>query len=180
MIFEPMVREGYEWINCANDADYEVFAAFDGSPRAEHWRPVLVRRVRADEHHEFKPSDFPWLGTDALVMRKKAVDALRGMLETSGEVLPLATEDGTELFVLNITRVLDAVDEQHSQILRFPGSDRIMRIKSIVFREPIVRGVDIFRLPHRASSTYVSDRFVEAVQAAGLKGLLFNRVWTPN
>jgi hypothetical protein len=32
--FEPLVRDGYEWVNCVNQADYEVFAGFDGSPRA--------------------------------------------------------------------------------------------------------------------------------------------------
>src|SRR5262245_15068777 len=31
--FEPMVREGYEWINCVNQADYEVFVGFDGASR---------------------------------------------------------------------------------------------------------------------------------------------------
>lgn len=179
MIYEPLVAEGYEWVNCCDDADYEIFWSFDGSPRTPGWRPVKVRRVRADERQAFNPSDFPWLGAHALVMRRKPVEALHEILKASGEILPLATDDGTELFVLNVTRVLDAIDEQRSEILRFPGSGRIMRIKSVAFLAPIVRGADIFRLPHRASSTYVSDRFVKAVQDAGLEGLEFKQVWAP-
>jgi hypothetical protein len=179
MIYEPLVAEGYEWINCCDDADYEVFWSFDGSPRAPGWKPVKVRRVRADDRQAFNPSDFPWLGAHALIMRRKPVEALRKMLASGGEVLPLATDDGTDLSVLNVTRVLDAIDEQRSDILRFPGSGRIMRIQSIAFLEPIVRGVDIFRLPHRASPTYVSERFVKAVQDAGLRGLEFNQVDAP-
>lgn len=175
--FEPMVRKGYEWINCVNQADYEVFAGFDGSSRRANWKTVLVRRVRADEHHDFKPSDFSWLGSDALVMRRTAVDALRDILDAHGKVLPLATDDGVELFVFN-ARVVDALDEGHSSLMKFPGTNRIMRIKKVAFVTSTVQSVDIFRLPHRASSAYVSDRFVKRVKAAGLHGLEFNKVWS--
>lgn len=176
-ILEPMVHEGYEWINCVKPADYEVFAGFDGSSRGATWRPIPVRRVRADEHHEVKPSDFPWLGSDALVMRRSAVDALRDILDANGELLPLSTDDGVELFVLN-ARVLDALDEPNSSLMKFPGTNRIMRIKKVAFVTSVVKGADMFRLPLRASSTYVSERFVERVNAAGLCGLVFSKVWS--
>lgn len=175
--FEPMVREGSEWINCVNQADYEVFVGFDGASRGATWKPILVRRVRADEHHAFEPSDFPWLGSDALVMRRSAVDALRDILEANGEVLPLSTDDGVELSVLN-ARVVDALDEANSSLMKFPGTNRIMRIKKAAFVASKLEGIDLFRLPHRASSTYVSERFVERVKAAGLRGLVFNEVWS--
>jgi hypothetical protein len=177
-ISEPMVTEGYEWINCVNQEDYEVFAAFDGSPRSTHWKPILVRRVRADARHAFKASDFPWLGSHALVMRRTAVDTLRDVLEAHGEILPLATEDDVELFVLN-ARVVDALDEARSSLMKFPGTNRIMRIKKVAFVDSRIRDLDMFRLPHRASSTYVSDRFVQRVKSAGLRGLKFNKVWSP-
>lgn len=176
-IYEPMVRERYEWLNCVNQGDYELFASFDGSTRGASWKPVLVRRVRADEHHDFKASDFPWLGSDVLVMRRSAVDALRDLLDANGEVLPLATEDGVELFAFN-ARVIDALDEDRSSLTKFPGTNRIMQITKAAFVPAAVRGVDIFRLPHRASSTYVSDRFVERVKMAGLHGLEFKKVWS--
>jgi hypothetical protein len=175
--FEPMVREGYEWVNCVNQADYEVFARLEGSPQGNAWKPVPVRRVRADEQHDFRPSDFPWLGSDALVMRRKAVEALRDLLDSNGEVLALSTDDGVELFVLN-AQVIDALDEPNSSLLKFPGTNRIMRIRKCAFVVRAVEGVDIFRLPHRASSTYVSGRFVERVLEAGLKGLEFKKVWS--
>jgi hypothetical protein len=175
--FEPMVDEGYEWVNCVNPIDYEVFTAFDGIPRGGAWKPIPVRRVRADEHHAFRPSDFPWLGSDALVMRASAVDVLRDILDSNSEVLPLSTDDGIELVVLN-ARVIDALDEIHSLVTRFPGTNRIMRIKKLAFVSSAIDGVDLFRLPHRASSTYVSSRFVERVRGAGLRGLVLNKVWS--
>lgn len=175
-IYEPLVADGYEWINCCNDEDYEVFLDFNGSRRAEQWRAVDVRRVRADSAQEFRPSDFPWLGAHALVMRARAVEVLHDMLNAYGEILPLCTGDGVELWVFNAS-VVCALDESRSEIVRFPDGSRIMRIRKVSFVESAVRDVDIFRLPHRASSTYVSQGFVDRCLASGLVGLEFKKVW---
>jgi hypothetical protein len=176
-IYEPLVAEGYEWVNAIQDGDYEVFRQLDGKPRAATWKPIAVRRVRADERQAFNPSDFPWLGSEALVMRRLAVDLLRDLLDANGEVLPLTTDDGAELFVLN-ARVIDALDEPSSSLMKFPGTNRIMRVKKVAFIASAIEGADLFRLPHRASSTYVSERFIERVKATGLRGLSFNKVWS--
>lgn len=177
VIYEPLVAEGFEWVNAVQDVDYEVFLQFDGKARASTWRSISVRRVRADEHQAFNPSDFPWLGSHALTMRRSAVEALRDLLDANGEVLPLATEDGIELFVLN-ARVVDALDEATASLTMFPGTNRIMRVKKVAFLASKIEGLDLFRLPHRGSSTYVSERFVDRVKAAGLRGLVFNKVWS--
>ena len=176
-IYELLGEEGYEVINACDDADYDLFLSLDGAPRAADWRPVKVRRVRADNRQACNPSDFPWLGSNAIVMRKNAVDALHDILEKNGEVLPLQTDDGVELSVLN-AQVVDALDEDSSDIMRFPSTNRIMLVKKPVFFENVIRGLDLFRLPHRASSTYVSDSFVNRVKEAGLRGLTFNKVWS--
>lgn len=177
VVYEPLVAEGYEWVNTAREADYEAFLQFDGRPLAATWKPIGVRRVRADERQEFKPSDFPWLGSDALIMRRSAVDALHEILEANGEVLPLSTNDGVDLFVLN-AHVVDALDEANSSLMKFPGTNRIMRIRKVAFVASKVEGIDVFRLPHRASPTYMSERFVERVKGAGLRGLVFKEVWS--
>ena len=176
-IYAPQGAEDFECVNTVDDQDYEVFLQFDGKSRASTWRPIAVRRVRADERQACNPSDFPWLGSHALIMRRSAVDALRDILDSSVEVLPLSTDDGVELFVLN-ARVIDALDEANSSLMKFPGTSRIMRTKKVAFVASAIKGVDLFRLPHRASSTYVSERFVERVKAAGLRGLVFNKVWS--
>lgn len=176
-VYEPLVADGYEWTNCVVTDDYELFSGFDGTPRKKIWRPVLVRRVRADDRQDMKESDFPWLGSWALVMRRTAVDALRTMLKENGEILPLETDDGIELFVLN-AHVVDALDEERSEIMRIPGASKIMLVKKPVFRFDSIRELSLFRLPHRASSTYVSDEFVSRVKEAGLKGLTFKKVWS--
>ena len=177
MIYEPLVQNGYEWINTLDEADYEIFLSFDGAPRGANWKPVRVRRVRADVHQEFRESDFPWLGSHALVLRQTAVKALVHIIEPCAEVLPLKSDDGTELFAINVLRVVNALDEERSSVIRFPSSNRIMRVTRPCFKEHVIRGLDMFRLPFRASPTYVSQGFVNAVSKAKLVGLDFRRVW---
>lgn len=176
-VYVPSCAENFEWVNLDSDEDYEVLLGLDGRSRAATWKPVAARRVRADERKGFIPSDFPWLSGHALVMRRSAVEALRDVLEANGELLPLSTDDGVELFVLN-SQVIDALDEANSVLWRFPGSNRIMDIKRPAFVASKIERVDLFRVPHRAMPTYVSERFVERVKAAGLRGLVFNEVWS--
>ena len=156
-IYQPLVSEGYEWVNASCDADYEVVRQLDGTSRVSTWKPIRVRRVNKDEGQAFKPSDFPWLGSHALVMRGSAVSALRDLLETHGELLPLVTSDGVELFVYNV-KTVDALDEANSSLEKFPGTERIMLIKKVAFVASAIRGVEIFRIPHRATPTNLRCR----------------------
>lgn len=66
----------------------------------------------------------------------------------------------------------------NSSIEKLPGTDRIMLIKKVAFVAAAIRGVEIFRLPHRATPTYVSDRFVERYTSAHLHGLDINPIWS--
>jgi hypothetical protein len=176
-IYSPLIAADHEWVNSCNGSDVHVFAEFDGQPRIDNWHAIKVKRVRADTRHGFKYSDFPWLGGDVLVMRRPAVEALKDMLEAHGEILPLATEDAVELFAFNCP-MIDALDEALSSIIRFPVSNRIMFVQKPVFIQSVIEKVDLFRPRYRASPTYVSERFVDRVKSAGLKGLDFTEVWT--
>ena len=112
-------------------------------------------------------------------MRTRAVVALRDMLEESGEILPLATDDGVQLFLLNVTRVLDALDEERSIIECFPDSDRIMFLKAAAFHEDKVRGVPLFKLPHYGSQIFAGESFRQRVLESDLEGLAFDLAWSP-
>jgi hypothetical protein len=111
--------DGFEWINTIDGSDYEVFYSFDGSLLASSWKPVAVKRVRMDEQSEFKASDFPWLGGHIIIMRGRARLALNDFWMNNGELLPLSTTDGVKLCVLNVTKVLNVLDEEKSEIIKF-------------------------------------------------------------
>jgi len=174
--YESIVTDGYEWLNFVNGEDYEVITSFDGTKKSDDWKPLLVRIVRADNFQEKKRSDFPWLASDALVFRASALNALSDLLSANGELLPLDLEGGGRLEVLN-AQVIDAIDLDLSDCIMFPGTKKIMAMRKPAFDAKKLLGIDVFRLPYRASSTYVSSQFVEIALGAGLVGLDFKRVW---
>ena len=177
-IYEAVVAETYEWVAPTNDAHWKLFRNFDGSTRAKDWQPIHVERIlRDDEGKMYQRSDFPWLMDSPLVMRAMAVEALRDILQRHGEILPLSTDDGVELYAFNVHAAVDALDEARSDVWRFPNG-RIGDIKKPAFFEAQIRDLEIFRLPIRGSSTYVTDTFVNRVHEAGLVGLDFPLVWS--
>lgn len=179
-VYEPITSECFEFINCSRDADYEIFVGLDGSPQRNRWNTVKVTRIREDEGEDLARSDFPcWPGSSVLVFGSRAVGILGDMLDAQGELLPLTPNDSSELFVFN-AQSIDALDEEQCNLWRIPGSERIGRIEKLALKEDDLRGVDIFRLPHRGSATYVSQRFVDQVGEAGLVGLDFPLVWSPD
>jgi hypothetical protein len=131
-----------------------------------------------NEGDEDRPaSDFPW--TSFPTFSKRAVEALRDLLEPNGEILPLICEFG-DYYAFNTTTVVDALDEEHSELKRFKDGG-IMRILRYEFYPEKLQGLSIFKLSQLPGGDYVTDTFVQRVQEAGLVGFDFSeaqRVWS--
>jgi len=176
-IYTPLGRGDYELCFPVDKADFERIAVLiNGAAQRAGWKPIQMRIIREDEGESLAPSDSPWLGSWALIFRSSVLNALGPVLERYGELLPLSCPDA-DLWIYNPTVVIDALDEESSDLDRF-SDGRIMMIHRHVFRPDVVAGNEIFKLPAlRASETFVSHRFVDRWRAAGLKGLAFERVW---
>jgi hypothetical protein len=110
-----------------------------------------------------------------LIFRQEAIRALGPLLTSNGELLPLRCSDA-ELSIFNPTRVLDALDEERSEVRRVAGP--IIAIKRHAFKTEVIEGVDVFKITSmRASPIFVSGSFVRAWRAAGLRQLNFRLVW---
>jgi hypothetical protein len=105
------------------------------------------------------------------------VDALQDILDAHGELLPVETDDGVEIVVFNTRFYIDALDMERSEIDRIEGTEAVT-IRKYVFIEPMIRGIDIFRMPFGWRQNYFSDRFVARVKAAKLKGTEFIKLWS--
>ncbi|MBK9259272.1 MAG: hypothetical protein IPM54_05490 [Polyangiaceae bacterium] len=177
-IYHALRPDGYEIVNTVGGyEDGDALRALGGSSRKHDWKPILVERVRGTRRRGFKPSDLTCSPT-AFVLRRSAVDALQDIIDAHGEVLPLATSDGVELFVFNPRFVIDAFDRERSIFEQVPETN-ILWIRKYVFIETAIRGIDIFRMPiPGAHSLFFSDRFVERVKAAKLKGTDFIKLWS--
>ncbi len=177
-IYVPQAAEGFEFCHPERQEDFETLhVTLDGTPRQATWRSPPMRLIREDEGRSLAKSDSPWLGSHALLFRRQALGELEALLLSYGELLPVACSE-PDLVFFNVTRVLDALNEQASSILRL-SSGRMMLVTRHAFHPEIVSGVDIFKIPSlRVSPTFVSKRFVERVNAVGLRGLVFNKVWS--
>jgi hypothetical protein len=176
IVFQTDHVTGYEYINCVTYDDIRILADFDGSSRKEGWKPPRVVRDRATKRSSCKPADLPF-GSGGFYMRRSGLDALRDVLEKHGEILPLATDDGVELWVHNVMVVIDALDKERSILEPIEGTD-IVKLRDPVFIESSIGDAEIFMLATKPHRVYYTDRFVKRVKAAKLKGTDFFKRWS--
>jgi hypothetical protein len=178
-VYLALQATGYEFCRPSRQDDFEtVNVQINGASRGATWKPIPVHIVHEDRGRSLKPSDAPWLESHALVFRPKASRALETLLLEHGELLPLACDEAP-LAILNVTRVVDALDEQASDITRF-SSGRVMMVNRHVFHADAIGNAAMFKIPNlRVSPTFVTQRFIDAWGSAGLEGLQFKPLCQP-
>jgi hypothetical protein len=170
-------REGFRWLTLASEPDMGLLSVIRGLPAATEWSTPAVATLEMGFDGESLPiSDCP-VFTTAAAFSRAAVDALLDLLVENGEILPLECDEG-DFFVFNVTRELDALDEGASELRRFGrnGRGRVKQIVRHVFI-PERLTASIFRIPQKPLRVYVTQRFVDRVEAAGLTGFRFSPVW---
>ena len=178
-VFEVYPIEGVELVCPIKPYDYENFV-FDGSPRKVIWKPTRVEIVREDLGRKFVPGDLPSSSVGDLVVSRKAKDMIGAFLEQYGELLPLVCDD-REFWTLNVTCMIDALDETKSVLHRSKQDGSILIISKYAFHPEALKTATIFRLPQYArGSFYVTTPFVELIKSSGLTGLTFKQIWAPD
>jgi hypothetical protein len=172
-------RGGFRWLTLAGPPDLGLLFVVQGLPAAEHWTAPTVATLELDFADEGLPlslPDFPVFTTPA-VFSRRGVDSLLDLLVESGEILPLQCDEG-EFFVFNVTRMLDALDEGASELKRFGrrGGGKVKQIVRHAFLPERVTA-SVFRIPQKPLRVYVTQRFVDRVEEAGLTGFRFDHVW---
>jgi hypothetical protein len=123
-VYVPLSLDEFELCQPVRQVDFETInLQINGEPRHETWRPIAMQLIHEDEGKNLLPSDSPWFGSDALIFRLAAIDALGAELRKYGELLPVACTEA-ELLIFNPTRVVDALGEKASSLVRF-SSGRI-------------------------------------------------------
>jgi hypothetical protein len=181
-IFQITAPEGFDWVLPLNEQDFDALR-FDGRSRQDSWTPVKMRRLTTDERgRTLAESDFPSCsGGDMLLLRQRAVDALGELLRACGELLPLECTGGAPLWTLNVTTLLDALDEDRSKLLRMPDSGEILRVKVPFFRSEGVAQAQLFKLARMPRGLiYVTEPVAQRIKSLPLRGIDFKQVWAPN
>jgi len=168
-------RTRYSNFALLNSDDEVIYRAFDGTPLARNWRALPIGSAEEDSADaEF--ADYALLGVIP-VFSLRAMEELLDLLKPNGELLPLRYPDG-EYFAYNVTRVVDALDEHASTVLRFT-SGGIMTIQRYVFDPMRLGTAPIFKLRQLPKAfVYVTDEFVRRVEDSGLTGFHFRALWS--
>ncbi|MDX2271901.1 MAG: hypothetical protein NW237_08110 [Cyanobacteriota bacterium] len=148
-----------------------------GNPVLEIWEPVQVRLATDLDKPPLPISDFPGLG-GMPAFTGKAIESLDEMLRMNGELLPLESDDGV-FYLYNTTTIVDALDEEKSDLLRNKNG-QIRHIRKHHFIPQKVIELMIFKTVQAPRTSYpcVTDRFVNAVEQAQLTGFVFRKLWS--
>jgi hypothetical protein len=159
-----------------DDADVTIYERFNGQPMASDGQPVAITAADEDDETALL-ADHALLGI-VPVFTVRAVEVLLDFLRPNGELLPLRY-GRAEYMAYNVTRVVDALDESRSKLMRFRDSGRVQLIQEYVFWPERVAGLSIFKIPQLIKAfVFVTDPFVERVKGARLTGFDFRKVWT--
>jgi len=124
-----------------------------------------------------KPADMPWHGAGTMVLKEKARQVLEPVLGEDAELLSAYDAEGEPLWFVHAWRIVDALDEEASDVQRFQSSGRIMNVRRWSLRAAAVGDLKCFRVPQQRSKMLVTDRVATAVSSAGLHGTKFLPIW---
>jgi hypothetical protein len=113
--------------------------------------------------------DLPWLvGAESVaVVNERAIQSLDHLLGENVQILPLRHENA-KYYIINVLEVIDCLDEKLSVVRHYGPACRFIKP---VFKEQLVKGKHIFKLPQSASAIFVSDLFRQETESHSLKGL---------
>lgn len=189
-IFEPLkeCRSDGSYPHCrltfASDADRRRFDGgrpFRGSPVEGHLAlPYAMQRCNDYPQEIGLPvGDRLGIGLnmDPMALSRRALDVLLPHIGPAVQLIPLTFDEG-EYAMVNIVNVIDALDEAHSGIERFPSSGRVSRIKRYSFHPDVVRNEWIFKIRQAQAEAFVTEQFVDLVRSSGLTGFEFRTLWS--
>ena len=122
--------------------------------------------------------DYPCLELTTPAFSPRAVQALRPMLEESGELLELRHRNGP-YFALNVTMQSNALNVKQSDVRWFSDAVHLRAndIRRFEFYKSRLRGLSVFSLKQTPRFVLVTEEFKQRVEAARLNSFQFTKVW---
>ena len=166
------IYDKYECIVLNNpETDYSILYRFNGKP-IDNWTNI---EVVIEGKKKLKKGDFLDLSTHIPVFNKNAISCMREILSPYGQILPLNCRGG-DFFAYNVTTVIDGLNEEKSEIIRFP-SGKIMNITKYIVNRDKLSGQCIFKIKQaELMDVFVTQDFVEIVKKYKLSGFDFHPI----
>lgn len=154
------------------DIEEELDIRFFGSSLLSNWNTPTIEAY----YKKRKIADVSDFSSGAPLFNEKAVSMLEEFLKAKAELLP-AYYEGNKYYVVNVINVIDALDYEKSEFVRF-DTGAIMYCTKYFFKSEIVENQHIFKIPLcNYIDIFVSDEFKKQVEEFKLKGFIFVEVW---
>jgi hypothetical protein len=151
------------------DESTRFFDSISGK-KLESWGNVYVKTLK-----ENKECDMYEFSNGYPIVSQRTVGVLKEYLEGRVQILPVIYNRNNNLFVLNVTNIIDCLNHEKSEIRRL-RSGKVGSIDSYSFNLP--SDPIIFKIPETPfSAVFVDDKFKSVVEEAGLIGFKFIEVW---
>ena len=147
---------------------------FDGRSKIDSWKTMKAERIQSTKSRPLPNATHFYVLIPAF--DKKALEALRDLMEGAVEILPIEFE-GTLWHGIYVTKVLDAIDHEKA-IAKILSTGRILRFEKYAFMAETVQGNHIFKIADTPLfCEFVTEEFKNLVEGASLVGFDFQLVW---
>lgn len=142
---------------------------FDGMPVKERNFDRIYPSKYKDEID--KPiGDVFSVEVSSFILNEKSYKILYPYIKNEVQIFKIKSENDN-LYVVNITNIIDCLDYDKSEIKRFPSSGRVMRVIKYVFKIEKLKNTTIFKLPECPKGiSYVTEEFKKVVEENNIKG----------
>lgn len=146
---------------------------FSDARLADQWKVPVAHGFDDNPGAE---GDFPSLSnfSEIPVVSQRAWECLRPLIGACCEALPIRHPTARPYALIHVMATIDCLDFDTSELTRNRTTGRVNRISRYAFRENLLSGVHIFKLPLASGAELiVDDEFRRIVEANELSGLLF-------
>ncbi|AYE33979.1 imm11 family protein [Clostridium septicum] len=169
------VYEHITLVNGSNEDWIKFGDMFQGKQLREEWQPLKLKLIQ--HGGTLKKGDMPYLSPGVPVFSDKAIHVLKSQFSSCVEVLDTDCDIG-DYKIINVIKVINCLDYEKSEILRYRDSDRIKAISKYVFKLDLIEKLNIFKIVEQPrGKVFVSDEFRNKVIQSGLEGFKFIEVW---
>lgn len=173
-VFKLIKHPKVKLLAAVEEESHPINSSFEGGSKLEGWTKIEVETLYKRVY-----SDFPHyvIGQPVVSERIKLMMEKDHILLNKVEFLPLCNED-KDIFMINVTNVLDCVDYPRSDIRRFKDGSW-MSFENLVFdKAKIPENTYIFKIKETAAvEVFITDKFKDWVEKNKLKGLDFSVVY---
>jgi len=153
----------------------------DGRPKLPDWKSPKIY-IHNPKHQR---GDFFHFCSGAFVIDSIVAKKMLTFFENAGELLPLTFEQYS-YFIFNVLECVNCLDLQKTEWVIGKATGEKIRIKKYAFDKNRLAESTLFKIPETAAAEILcasglkdpEDEFKFQVEAAGLTGLIFEKVWS--